>query len=106
MIIDCQLRVFHPKWIVHPLFFFLKKKVESLLKGPSNLEEREGKIFIKSLNRFRSEKKYIAIVLQDEKGNIINFFNSIADCIKFLGLGRNLVYKRYKKGQPILLDEQ
>ena len=58
------------------------------------------------LNRFRSEKKYIAIVLQDEKGNIINSFNSIADCIKFLGLGRNLVYKRYKKGQPILLDEQ
>ena len=83
----------------------LISKIESLLNGPSNLEEREGRLFIKSLNRFRSEKKSIAIVLQDEKGNILNSFGSIADCIKFSGLGRNLVYKRYQQGKPILLGE-
>ena len=80
----------------------LLSEIELLLNGPSNLEEIEGRIFIKSLNRFRSEKKYIAVELQDEKGNILNSFHSIADCIKFLGLGRDLVYKRYQKGQPIL----
>lgn len=80
----------------------LLSKIELLLNGPSNLEEREGRIFIKSLNRFRSERKSIAIELQDEEGNIIKSFESIADCVKFLGLGRNLVYKRYQKGQPML----
>ncbi len=61
----------------------LLSKIDSLLKGPSNLEEKEGKIFIKSLNRFRSDNKSIAIEIQDENGNFIDSFNSIADCIKY-----------------------
>lgn len=84
----------------------LKYEIDKLLRGPSNLEVREGRIFIKSLNRFRSENKYIAVELQDENGNILNSFNSISDCVKFLGVSRSLADKRYLKGKPILLGEQ
>lgn len=77
----------------------LLSKIDLLLKGP--LEAKEGRIFIKSLNRFRSDKKSQAIELQDEGGNFIASFDSIADCIKYLGLGRNLVYKSYQKDQPV-----
>lgn len=84
----------------------LLSKIDLLLKGPSNLEAKEGRIFIKSLNRFRSDKKSQAIELQDEGGNLIASFDSIADCIKYLGLGRNLVYKRYQKDQPVSFGGQ
>ena len=59
----------------------LQIEIDKLLSGPSNLEEKEdGRIFIKSLNRYLSTSAEIRVELQDENGNAIKIFDSAADC--------------------------
>src|SRR5690606_11627501 len=58
----------------------LEAEITKLLNGPSNYEIREGKTFIKSLNRYLKNEglnKAIAVQLVDgETGSIISTFNS------------------------------
>jgi len=79
----------------------LEAEITKLLNGPSNYEIREGKTFIKSLNRYLKNEglnKAIAVQLVDgETGSIISTFNSFNDCAKFLGTSRSSVSNRSLK---------
>ena len=72
--------------------------ITKLLSGPSNYEIREGKTYIKSLNRYLKHEelnKAIAVQLVDgQTGNILSTFNSFNDCAKFLGTSRSSVSNR------------
>lgn len=85
----------------------LLEEIEKFLKGPSNLEEREdGRIFIKSLNKYYSDRAKIRVELQDEKGNVINTFDSQADCAKYLGVSPPIVAKRIRNSIPTSLENK
>lgn len=80
--------------------------INNLLLGPSNLEIREGKHFIKSLNRFEGTGKYPSVELLENNGRIIKTFASVSECARFLGLSRNVVYNSLNKGKAILFDNK
>ena len=79
----------------------LETDIAKLLSGPSNYEIREGKTFIKSLNRYlkyEEPNKAIAVQLVDGlTGKVISTFNSFNDCAKFLGTSRSSVSNRSVK---------
>lgn len=76
----------------------LVAEINNLLSGPSNYEIREGKTYIKSLNRYVKHDKLnkaIAVKLIDgQTGNILSTFNSFNECAKFLGTSRSSVSNR------------
>ena len=76
----------------------LEADITKLVSGPSNYEIREGKTFIKSLNRYVKEispNGPIAVQLVDlQTGNIISTFDSFNDCAKFLDSNRTTVSRR------------
>lgn len=77
----------------------LQIEIDKLLSGPSNLEEKEdGRIFIKSLNRYLSTSAEIRVELQDENGNAIKIFDSAADCANshFFFLAQKWALKRFR----------
>jgi len=74
---------------------FLYALIDKLLKGPSNLEKLEdGRIYIKSLNRYFNTKarEKISVVIKDEKGLVVNSFDSISSCAKFYNLPRSTLH--------------
>jgi hypothetical protein len=85
----------------------LTLEIDKLLKGPSNYEVREGgRIFIKSLNKYLSSNAKAKVEIQDEKGNTIKLFDSMADCAKFLGVARMTVTNKLLSGKPILFENK
>lgn len=81
---------------------WLSLEVEKLLKGPSNYEERkDGRIWIKSLNRYLSVSTKTKVEVQDEKGNLVKLFDSMSDCAKYLGVARMTVTNKLRSGQPV-----
>ena len=62
----------------------LDADIHRLLSGPSNYDKREHGIWIISENKYLKGGVKKAVQLQDENGNILNSFNSITDCAKFL----------------------
>lgn len=76
----------------------LEADIAKLLSMPSNYEIREGKTYIKSLNRYLKNvgpNKAIALqLLEGLSGNVIYTFNSFNDCAKFLGTSRSSVSNR------------
>jgi len=50
-------------------------EVTRLLKGPSNYEIREGRIFIKSLNKYHSSRTKTKVELRDQEGCFACFWN-------------------------------
>jgi len=64
----------------------LQVDLDKLLSESSNYEIKEGRIFIKSLNRFKGSPTSKMVQLLDvTSGNIISTFSSIAESAKFLG---------------------
>lgn len=85
----------------------LTLEIDKLLKGPSNYEVREeGRIFIKSLNKYLSSNAKTRVEVQDEKGNTIKLFDSMADCAKFLGVAKMTVTNKLLSGKPILFENK
>lgn len=87
----------------------LQKSLNELLSGPSNCEIREGKIWIKSLNRFQHKGgliKPMAVQFQDQNGNIIKTFSTQADCAKSLGVTRTTVARWLQEGKPVLYENK
>lgn len=85
----------------------LQIEIDKLLNGPSNFEKREdGRIFIKSLNRYYSDRIKIKVELKDENGNLLNTFDSMADCAKYLGISSMTVIKRIRTGKPVLFENK
>ena len=84
----------------------LKDDIVKLLAGPSNLEEKkDGRIFIKSLNKYYTGSGSIKIELQNKDGLVVNTFGSISECAKFLGLAPLTVTTRLQKNMPIVLND-
>lgn len=81
-------------------------EIQNLLSGPSNFEIRDGRKFIKSLNRFEGAGQQPAVKLLDDSGCIIKAFASVSDCAKFLGVSRSVVYNRIEKNKAIILDNK
>lgn len=77
----------------------LLKKIDELLKGPSNIEEKNGKLFIKSLNRYLNKNSKQKINLLDEDNNILNTFDSQKDCSVFLEVSPMTVSNYLKKNK-------
>nr|QCW06938.1 hypothetical protein [Drechslerella brochopaga] len=83
----------------------LSAEIEKLLNKPSNYEMKEGKVFIISLNRYFKEISNTAQPIQlieVKPKNIISTFNSLSDCVKFLGYGKSTVHNRLVKGIQFL----
>lgn len=82
-------------------------KVNELLNGPSNFEERNGRKFVISLNNYyHSSRKNVGVILVNEKGNKLHSFLSLADCAKFLNVHPSTVSKRKIKGIPFTFETQ
>jgi hypothetical protein len=76
---NCRLSSSRSKGIASVDRALLQIEIDKLLNGPSNFEEREdGRIFIKSLNKYYSDRIKIKVELKDEDGNTLNTFESIA----------------------------
>jgi hypothetical protein len=85
----------------------LREDVEKLLSGPSNLEIKEdGRIFIKSLNKYYTGSGNIKVELQDLNGLVLYTFGSISECAKFVGLAPRTVTTRLQKNQSINVDNK
>ena len=79
----------------------LDSNIKKLLEGPSNLEVKEdGRIFIKSLNKYYSDRIKIGLELIDENGGVIRSFASMADCAKYLKVTSMTVAKRLQSCKP------
>lgn len=73
--------------------------ITEILKQPSNYEYREDKIFVKSSQKFISDKKAISVLLMDSSSdNEIQSFSSYASCGKFLGLHHYTVSLKVNSG--------
>lgn len=70
---------------------------KNLEDGNSNYEFKEGKIWIKSLNRFQSKFKNEIVELLDIKDNVLNTFSSISECSRILNINKSTLNYRIKK---------
>lgn len=60
---------------------------------------KDGKIFIKSLNRYRNDTKPVAVqLLEVSSGNLLHSFDSIAKCAKFLEIYYPTAHKKNEFG--------
>ena len=83
----------------------LQNDINRLLSGPSNLEIGEdGRIFIKSLNKYYSDKSRIKVELHNELGLVIGTWDSIAECAEFLGITRQRAGVLLKKDSPVYFE--
>jgi len=79
--------------------------VALLLSGQSNYEIKEGRRYIKSLNRYFKEisnKAQPVKLVALSNHNNISTFNSFNDCAKFLGVSKSTVHNRLKKNTLFL----
>lgn len=87
----------------------LTNNVEKLLNGPSNFEIKEnGQIWIKSLNSYKrgSNAKSIKVQLQESNGLVLNTFDSISSCARFLGVHPPRVKALLDNSKSILFDNK
>ncbi len=71
----------------------------NLLNGPSNIETHEdGRIFVKSLNRYfnQAARDKIQVEVKDESGLTVNIFDSITSCAKYYNVSRSSLRLRRK----------
>lgn len=88
-----------------PLLDNLKSDVVKILTGPSNLEiKQDGKIFIKSLNKYYTGSGSIKVELVEKSGLVVNTFGSISECAKSLGLAAKTVTTILNNNKPVVVD--
>ena len=79
----------------------LQKEIDKLLTGPSNYEIIKGKVWIKSLNKYKSSSIKIKLAIIDEKGLILNSFDSVSSCSDFLGISRKTIMKKMAENKAM-----
>lgn len=80
-------------------------EINKLLNGPSNIEvKEEGRLFIKSLNRFYTGSGKTEVQIISNKGLVFKTFTSLSDCAKFLGISQPTAKNRLIKNQPFLFE--
>nr|YP_009254022.1 hypothetical protein [Hypomyces aurantius]ANC62708.1 hypothetical protein [Hypomyces aurantius] len=85
---------------------FIQSEVIRLLQGPSNYEIREGRIFIKSLNKYHSGRTKTKVELKDQEGLVFKTFDSMNKCAEFLGVSTHTVSKRIKSNSPVIFNNK
>lgn len=79
----------------------LQADISELLSRPSNYEVRDGKTYIKSLNRLKGSPTSKGVELRDHiSGDLIKSFASIAECAKYLNSIPQTTRGRALKGTP------
>jgi hypothetical protein len=74
----------------------------SLLNRPSNYEVMEdGRLFIKSLNKFNNSGIKMQVEIKDKNGLVLYTSESILACAKFLGKSKSTVTRRLNDSKPI-----
>lgn len=82
-------------------------QVNQLLSGRSNFEIRNDRKWVISLNKYyNSSRQNICVGIEDEEGNILHKFDSLADCAKFLNVKATTVSKRRIKGMWFTFDNK
>ena len=80
----------------------LNKSIVNLLNGPSNIETHEdGRIFVKSLNRYfnPAARDKIQVEVKDESGLTVNIFDSITSCAKYYNVSRSTLQWKLKNNK-------
>jgi hypothetical protein len=80
----------------------LNKSIVNLLNGPSNIETHEdGRIFVKSLNRYfnQAARDKIQVEVKDESGLTVNIFDSITSCAKYYNVSRSSLQWKLKNNK-------
>jgi len=85
---------------------FIESEVTKLLNGPSNYEIREGRIFIKSLNKYHSGRTKTKVELKDQEGLVFKIFDSMNKCAEFLGVSTHTVSKRIKNNSSVRFNSK
>lgn len=84
----------------------LLKDINRLLAGESNFEVRNGRIFIKSLNKYYSDPKAVKVQLQDKDGNTKQTFDSLSSCGRFLGVYPATIKTWIAKNKEVIVDKK
>lgn len=83
----------------------LLEDIEILMSQPSNYELIDGRVFIKSLNKYRNTNKAVAVELIElSSGNVVKTFSQLTECSKYLGVSLSTVYNRVQKSNQFQLN--
>lgn len=85
----------------------LLESVEDLRRRrkPSNYEKQEdGRILIKSENRYYSDKNNIQVIVENLKGETLHRFNSIIECLDTLKITKVKYYNSLNKNTPLVIN--
>jgi len=85
----------------------LNKSIKDLLNGPSNIETLEdGRIFVKSLNRYfnSAARDKIKVEVRDDNGLTVNTFDSITSCAKYYNISRSSLQWKLKNNKPVTIN--
>lgn len=86
---------------------FLLVCINKILRsGGSNFEIRNGRTFIKSLNKYYSDPKCVKVQLQDKDGKVIQTFDSLSSCGRFLGVYPATVKTWIVKKNEVIVDKR
>jgi hypothetical protein len=84
---------------------FTSIEIDSILNKPSNYElQEDGRILIKSSNKYSFSRKRLNLTLIDPQGSIFKIFNSKSSCAEFLGISSHTVTKIIKNKRPVYLN--
>lgn len=81
------------------------KDIDKLLQLPSNLEvTSEGKVWIKSEQRYLKGRGSVAIAVLDESGVLVNSFYNLESAASYFNTPKHLIKYRLDTGKSIKLD--
>ena len=84
-----------------------QERIERLLAAPSNYEiQPDGKIWIKSSGVYLKGRGNIGIEVFDDKGLLINSFDSIIECALFFGVSARTINRRLDKNAYFIFNGQ
>lgn len=81
--------------------YYINSEVSRLLNEAPNYETVDGKIFIRSLNKFHNSRNKIQVKLCDGEGIVFQTFHSLNQCAEFVGVSAHTVSKKMKTSVPI-----
>jgi hypothetical protein len=81
-------------------------EINKLLNGPSNIEMRDGRPFILSLNKFYKVNVKTKVQIKDINNLVLGTFDSLSDCAKYLGVSQPTVKNRLVKNQLFVFDNK
>ena len=85
----------------------LQERILKLLSSPSNYEiHPDGKIWIKSSGVYLKGRGNINIEVFDDKGLLVNSFDSIKECALFFGVSDRTIIRRLDKGAFCIFEGQ